>query len=116
MKLEVKLSLIREPWKQQKPRIYFWPEGESILENLANRRNRPYTEYRRYLDDVLRLASKMAERNYLADAKANWSKHAGCTMCPCSPGFVLSGPNVDLFGYDIHVTISQDSVAPVTTS
>ena len=24
-----------------------------------------------------------------ADAKASFSRHAGCNMCPCSPGFIL---------------------------
>jgi hypothetical protein len=26
-----------------------------------------------------------------ADFKLNFSKHAGCTMCPCSPGLVVNG-------------------------
>ena len=23
--------------------------------------------------------------------RVNWSKHAGCSVCPCSPGFIITG-------------------------
>lgn len=113
MKIEVKLVPIREA-RQSKPRVYFWPEGETVLENLCRRTTRPHTEYRKFLDDVMATAMKLSGRASLMGAKGNWSKHAGCTMCPCSPGFILSGHSVHLFGYDIHVTISQEAVPPTT--
>ena len=114
MNMQVKLVAISNPAKQNKPRVYFHVEGESVLGNLINRTSRPYAEYRRYLPEVLQLASTMAAKASLLDAKANWSKHAGCTMCPCSPGFILSGHSVHLFGFDIHVTIGSD-IVPAST-
>ena len=80
-------------------RVYVWPEGESIMENLENRRQRPYTTYRKevlpYVLDQLGLPR---------DTKVRWSQHAGCSMCPCSPGFIIdSGPA----GVSVSVTITQ---------
>jgi hypothetical protein len=89
-------------WRLNKrTRVYFWPEGETSLQNLfEGRHSRPFLEFRRQLmDEVLRQAG-------LREQKALWSQKAGCSMCPCSPGFVLE----DLAGYetgipeDIHVT------------
>ena len=88
---------------RQKPRVYFWPEGENVLENLANRTTRPHKEYRKLLPDVLLAAQAQVVGSDLSAAKASWSKHAGCRMCPCSPGFVLDGARG--FPFDIHVTV-----------
>lgn len=27
-------------------------------------------------------------------ADVQWSQHAGCSMCPCSPGFIVKGDNL----------------------
>lgn len=27
-----------------------------------------------------------------SDVQVRYSRHCGCTMCPCSPGFVVTGP------------------------
>lgn len=69
---------------ESKPRVYFWEDGESILDHLANRRCEPYRIYRKVLDNVLQDLGVTYDR-------ANWSQRAGCTMCPCSPGFILTG-------------------------
>lgn len=61
------------------PRIYVGIEGETILENLANRRNRDYTTYRK----IVQQATKQVGFKSL---KMGWSQYAGCS-CPCSPGF-----------------------------
>lgn len=76
--------------------IYVWPEGESIWENLQNRRQRPYTTYKKeVLPDVF---EKMGLPR---DTKASWSQKAGCS-CGCSPGFKLKHS-----GSVVHVTIGM---------
>ena len=76
--------------------IYVWPEGESIYENLQNRRQRPYTVYKKeVLPQVFRA---MGLPSY---TKARWSQKAGCP-CGCSPAFIIDSVN----GTDVHVTIS----------
>ncbi len=100
----MKLSITLTKSTSAKPRVYFWPEGETVLNNMVNRTSRPYKLYREFLPAVLSLASKLSGHAGITDARANWSKHAGCTMCPCSPGFILS--EVRDFGFDIHVTLT----------
>lgn len=97
-------SLIRRPTAT---RIYFWPE-ESALENLENRRTRPYTTYKEFIPGVLEKA-QMGPFRFFHDVTARWSQKAGCG-CGCSPGFILDGRlvprDINDFGtYDIHVTI-----------
>ncbi len=68
-----------------KMRVFFTPKGETIMENfLGGRHNRPYKEYRKFLPEVFE------QMGVPADTTASWSQKAGCSMCPCSPGFVLS--------------------------
>lgn len=82
----------------QASRVYVWPEGESIMENLLNRRNRPYKEYRKLL----------ADQAFMQNAR--WSQHAGCRMCPCSPGFILGTTfhNSDGKPVDFHVYVCEE--------
>ena len=96
------LSILTRPNLRGKTRIYFHLEGETLQENMINRTTRPYTEYRKLLPQVYEMAG------INPDAKARWSKHAGCTMCPCSPGFILGYT----LGIDIHVTVTD---VPATT-
>lgn len=80
-------------------RIYFFDERkkkETIVENIMNRRNRPYKEYRTHLPEVLKKAGIAEE--FLQDI--SWSQNAGCS-CGCSPGFFIKG-NV---GKEIFVTL-----------
>lgn len=77
-------------------RIYIWPSNETISENLINRRSRPHEEWR------MTIIPELIKRGFIdKDTKMTWDRFAGCTMCPCSPGFKT---NVKL-GYDIHVGI-----------
>lgn len=62
--------------------IYVDIKDESIAENLMNRRNRPHNEYRKIVRAVM--------NELEIDGKLSWSKNAGCKMCPCSPGFILT--------------------------
>lgn len=76
-------------WREynEAPRLYVSVADETILENLENRRRRPYNVYKKMIaasgiNAVLNLES------------LRWSQNAGCTMCPCSPGFIASKQRV----------------------
>ena len=101
MTLQVKNIQIRErgnveykEWIKQ-TRIYVWPQGESILENLENRRQRPYTTYKKEV-----IPSVLEKMGLPADTKVRWSQYAGCS-CPCSPGFIVDGDS----RRDVHVDV-----------
>lgn len=100
----VKVELVPKDKAGAHPRMYFWPKNESVMENFANRHNRPVDEYRKLIPDVLKQVFEVPQTY-----RARWNRFAGCRMCPCSPGFVVSG----LTGteYDIHVTYSGNVVS-----
>jgi len=86
-------------------RVYVWPERETVMENLVNRRSRPYNEWRPLVLKELRDAGYQVE-------KLQWNQKAGCTMCPCSPGFIVHLKNSeraicneDRTPIDIHLTV-----------
>ena len=80
---------------RSKTRVYVWPKGETLLENLQNRHNRPYVAMKPF-------ALKAAEALSVVVDKLGWSQKAGCS-CGCSPGFVVQGQHRP--GFDIHVTL-----------
>ena len=83
-------------------KMYIFTEGENILENLANRRNRPHQFYKaEILPKVLEMITDEAMKKTLSNpnAKWGWSQKCGCSMCPCSPGFIQRG------GLDSMITI-----------
>lgn len=84
---------------REKAKAYFFIENETLMENLENRRNRPYNEYRKMLPGVFKEAGFTEEQ--VAGVKARWSQYAGCP-CGCSPGFILEGLGR---GFNIYVTI-----------
>ena len=79
-----------EPFRD-KNKAYVWVSGESVLENLANRRSRPYKFYQ---EEVLPIVLKeVAEKHPelsidLNEKNWGWRSKCGCSMCPCSPGFI----------------------------
>jgi hypothetical protein len=79
------------------PRVFVYPEGETILENLFARRQRPYSVYRR------EILPEVWDQLGVSNAKVRWSQYAGCT-CPCSPGFVVTE---GYRGDDLIVTVSE---------
>jgi len=85
--------------RQKTAHMYFFLTGESILENLQNRRLRPVKEFRKSLPEVF---AKTQFENLWKEGhiKANWSQYCGCS-CSCSPGFRLVG----LYGYNIFVDV-----------
>ena len=126
--------ILAKEWDEyyRPPRIYIFPKGESILDNLfVGRHNRPYKMYREKI-----LPTVFEELRWDAKTKVRWSQYAGCT-CPCSPGFVVTKPTLkdphdldewlarenhgpprpmhmglenDYEPYDVHVTISHKEV------
>ena len=75
----------------KRSRVYIFPKGESLIENLMNRKGRPYNEYRKQvMPDVLEAMGLPR------DTKVKWSQYAGCS-CPCSPGFIVPGWNQEVF-------------------
>ncbi len=88
-----KLSCLFPP---SKPRVYLWPEDESVMDNFFRRWARPVKAYREVMPAVLKKAG-------LEDTvKFRWSQKAGCS-CGCSPGFILQMSKYSNF--DIHADI-----------
>lgn len=79
-----------------KARMYFHPVGESIIENLMERRNRPVDLYRSVMPEVI------AAAGLHPDTKVVWSQTAGCG-CGCSPGFVVK----DHSRFDVWVDVEM---------
>jgi hypothetical protein len=86
------------------PRMYvsMSAAGETVLDNLLNRKRRPYNIYKT-------LIHSSGIGSVLDLSKLSWSQHAGCS-CPCSPGFVLNRqyPEIegDVYAYfDVWVTL-----------
>ena len=73
----------------RKTRIFIHPTGESVMEHLCNRTGRPHQEFRKQVLPELFRRFDLPE-----DTKVQWSQHAGCSMCPCSPGFIVKGDNL----------------------
>lgn len=83
----------RTPWREYSaaPRMYVSVKDESILDNVLNRKRRPYNVYKTLirgslLGQVLNLG------------KLQWSQYAGCS-CPCSPGFILPRQTLNIGGH-----------------
>lgn len=97
----VKVLRIDPTSRQKTAHCYFFLVGESIAENLLNRRSRPTKEFKAMLPKVF----EQTEFNQLwkdGHIKAIWSQKCGCS-CGCSPGFRLNG----LYGYNIFVDITN---------
>ena len=89
------------------PRIYVHPKGETILENLfIGRHNRPYKMYRELI-----LPTVLEELGWDTDTKLRWSQKAGCTMCPCSPGFIVTLPKLK-DSWDLDERFERDRKLP----
>lgn len=75
-------------------RVYIFPKGETIIENLFNRKTRPYTEFKKHV-----MPAVLEKLGLPADSKVKWSQYCGCT-CPCSPGFIVPG-----YGKEVYVEV-----------
>ena len=93
----------REPYKYRN-KMYVWVSGENVLDNLMNRRNRPHQFYKK---EIIPLIMEMIkEQNSVAyekikDQQWGWRQKCGCSMCPCSPGFVSDKDGMWLIHADV---------------
>ena len=92
-----KLTLIPRTYRggrwseySQAPRMYVRVADETILDNLANRKRRPYNVYKT-------LIHSSGLKSVIDISKLSWSQTAGCS-CPCSPGFILNHQNIEVDG------------------
>lgn len=92
---KVKVRNADKPFDKLK--IYIFTRGETILNNLENRRVRPYTLYKKEIIPQLIKQGVIKEGQ-----KVRWSQNAGCS-CGCSPGFIVDGE--DAYGKEIFVDI-----------
>ena len=94
--MELKVTVGEPHGKYSKMRIYVHPEGETIMENIMNRKQRPHTFYRKEV-----LPKLFAQLQWPADTRVKWSQYAGCS-CPCSPGFIVD----NVYGRNIWVDLA----------
>jgi hypothetical protein len=85
---------------QKKTRIYFF-RAETLSANWARRFISPSREYRKFLPEVF------DKLGLPADTVAKWNRYAGCSMCPCSPGFIVEGH----YGKFVGVTIANAALS-----
>lgn len=71
--------------KHRSAQIHIFLSGEKLIDNLMNRRQRPYTMYRKEL-----IPQILKEMKLPANTKVFWRQNAGCS-CGCSPGFIVDG-------------------------
>jgi hypothetical protein len=85
--LKVETQPIHEH-KRETAHCYIFPQGEGIVGNLMNRHDRPYTEWKKLMPEILKKAG-FSEKE-ISQIKPSWSQKCGCG-CGCSPGFRLKG-------------------------
>ena len=93
----------RNPWS---PKLYLFIGNESIIENVINRRTRPYTEYKKQvlpkvMDSIRETDPDLYDK--LKNVQWAWDRYNGCSVCPCSPGFYAKNRKNEFV--DIFVTI-----------
>jgi hypothetical protein len=72
--------------------IYTVRGASKIVDRAWDKLNRFIVSHKR------KIAKGVLEQMFKDEVKINWSKHAGCSMCPCSPGFIATGlNNFDIF-------------------
>jgi hypothetical protein len=78
-----------EPYKASN-KLFIWPDGESVMDNLFNRHNRPSKVWKEEL--IPAIIGKLKEVNpevyeIVHNEEWGWRQKCGCS-CPCSPGFI----------------------------
>lgn len=101
----INLQLIPQTGRSKKDKIFIFPEGENLIENIINRHSRPHNIYRKEIIPLMlkKLKKEFTKWHYqLQNTKWKWDQKAGCS-CGCSPGFV---GDTD-FQMGIYVTIKE---------
>ena len=93
----------REPYKYRN-KMYVWVSGESVMDNLMNRRDRPHTFYKKEIVPlIMEMIKEQNSEAYekLKEQQWGWRQKCGCAMCPCSPGFVSDGDGMFLISANV---------------
>lgn len=96
-----------EPYKGSN-KLYIWPEGESILDNLFNRHNRPSDVWKKEIIPAILAKLQESHADIYESVKNEvwgWRQKCGCS-CPCSPGFV--GKNGGQYYISANVKFLED--------
>ena len=97
----------RSYWPSAPSRV-FVDYGEDVWTHLENRRTRDYNTLRPLI------AEKLREQGVKFD-KLRWDRYAGCSMCPCSGGFVIEGPwesrGIDYWATVITIDLEAELIA-----
>ncbi len=96
--------------QKNKNKMYIWIKDESIMENIIKRRNRPYNDYKVHvIPSVMEKIKHLDKKAYslLKNTKWRWNKNCGCSMCPCSPGFI--GDTLGMYDIHVDITIKNDT-------
>lgn len=90
IKVKVRREYNRKGEKHKdRNKLYIFPTGENVMENLANRKQRPYTTWKK---EIIPLVMEQIKQNHpeeyemIKGSKWSWDQFCGC-KCPCSPGF-----------------------------
>jgi hypothetical protein len=110
MKIEAEIHRNTGREYSKQTRFYVWPKGETVIEGLFNRRDRPTQLFREIAlkawDQVKdQLKKELPEKSWIELSGLRWSRKAGCS-CGCSPGFIAQGEG--FYGFDVHVTAEVD--------
>ena len=78
----------RSQFLNRQTNVHVHVKNEDVIEDMKNRRTRPYTEWKK---NLLPLAAKLIfdETGLIMGSKISWNQRLGCS-CPCSPGFKTS--------------------------
>jgi hypothetical protein len=67
-----------------KTKVFIFHDNETTEENMKNRNNRPYKDYAEHI--IPKVMEYLGIKFRMAIL---WNTRAGCSMCNCSPGFIL---------------------------
>lgn len=88
--------------KSGKSVIYVDVKGETFWENFACRTSRPASLWKKPIIEAF--SKKYFGANAVDLTGMHWYAKAGCSMCPCSPGFILPHHR----GVDFWVSLTSD--------
>ena len=88
----------RQLRQTQNSRLHVFSSGETLLENLYNRHNRPYNLYKKVV--VPAVVAEFKKKGFRVEGMS-WSQKAGCP-CGCSPGFRFATQGT---GFNVFVTV-----------
>lgn len=69
------------------------PGMQDIVQDFAWRRSCGPSKDKAFRQELRRMVEEVVAREFPlfagCELKIRWDRHCGCTMCPCSPGFVV---------------------------